>query len=165
MLPPASAATPPGRAVLCYPCRCHAPPGKASWRRKRKEGGEEPRRGVGIAPLQRRWWRHPPPLRTGAEDLDGCSAEGLLKLLKGSLSFGVAGQRLGFFTERGIEGSREEAEALNESALEVSESKESLEFLNGLWLGPVTDGMDLPLVLLDAICTEDVSEELHHGAG
>ncbi len=39
-----------------------------------------------------------------------------------------------------------------------------LEFLNGLWLGPVTDGLDLPLVHLDAICTEDVSEELHRGA-
>ncbi len=121
MLPPASAATPPGRAVFCYPCRCRAPPGKAFWRRKCKEGGKEPRRGVGIALLQCRWWRHPPPLRTGAEDPDGSSAEGLLELLKGSLSIGVAGQRLGVFTERGGGGSREEAEALNESALEVSE--------------------------------------------
>ncbi len=33
-----------------------------------------------------------------------------------------------------------------------------------MWLGPVTDGLDLLLVHLDAICTEDVSKELHHGA-
>ncbi len=46
-------------------------------------------------------------------DEDGSSAEGLLELLEGSLSFGVSGHRLGLLMEHGGEGSREEAEALN----------------------------------------------------
>ncbi len=50
---------------------------------------------------------------------------------------------------------------MDKSAVEVGESEESLEFLDRLQLGPVTDGLDLPLVHLDAICTEDVTEELY----
>ncbi len=87
---------------------------------------------------------------------DGSSAEGLLELLEGGPSFGVPRQRLGLLAEHGSEGSGEEAEVLNKSAIEVGESEESLEFLNRLWLRPVTDSLDLPLVHLDAISADDV---------
>ncbi len=94
---------------------------------------------------------------------DGSSAEGLLELLEGAPRFGVPRQRLGPLAEHGGEGSGEEAEVLNKSAIEVGESEESLEFLNRLRLGPVTDSLDLPLVHLDAIRADDVPEELHCG--
>ncbi len=67
---------------------------------------------------------------------DGSSAEGLLELLEGGPSFGVPGQRLGFLTEHGSEGGREEAEVLDKYAVEIGESEELLELLDRLRLGP-----------------------------
>ncbi len=155
VLPPANVATPPKpawwQAVPGFQCHSYAPPEKASWSRRHKDGDEEALRGVGTALLPRRWWRRPPPQWTGVGDLDGSSAEGFLELLEGGSSFGVPRQRLGLLTEHGRKGCWEKAEVLDESAVEVGESEESLEFLDRLRLGPVTDGLDLPLVHLDAI--------------
>lgn len=57
-----------------------------------------------------------------------------------------------------------EAENLDESVVKVGRSKESLELLGILRLGLVTDDLDLPLVHLNTICSEDVTEELDSGA-
>ncbi len=64
-------------------------------------------------------------------------------------------------SEHGLEGAWEETEVLHKSSVKVGETQESLELLDWLWLGPVSN--DLPLVHIDAIRTDVVTEELDRG--
>lgn len=48
---------------------------------------------------------------------------------------------------------------MDESVVEVSKFKEALEFLDCVWFWPVLDGVHFPLVHLDAIFDDEVSEE------
>jgi len=87
-----------------------------------------------------------------------------LECFEGDSTFRVPGQRLGLLTEHGSEWGRKDTEVLDESMVEVSEAEESLKFFNCIWLRPVPDGLDLPLVHLDTIGAQDVTEELDCGA-
>ncbi len=64
-------------------------------------------------------------------------------------------------SEHGLEGAWEETEVLHKSSVKVVETQESLELLDWLWLGPVSDGLDLPLVVIH---TDDVTKKLDRGA-
>ncbi len=60
------------------------------------------------------------------------------------------GQRLGLVTEQVGEWTGKGAVVLNESTVEVRESRESLELLDGGRFGPGLDSFHLPLVHPDA---------------
>lgn len=91
---------------------------------------------------------------------DGISAKGLVEFVECGSSFWSPGQGLGFQMEHGSEWSSKDAEILDESATEVCEAGEMLELLYYLRLKPTLDGLDLPLVLLNTIGAQDVTEEL-----
>ncbi len=95
---------------------------------------------------------------------DGSRAEGCLELLEGFVGAGVPGQGLGLSTEHGGQRGSMQAEILDEVAIEMSKSQESLKLLYRLGNRPLCDGCHLPLVHLNSLLANDVAEELHSGA-
>ncbi len=81
---------------------------------------------------------------------DWSSGESFLQLLEGLLGCWGPGQRLGLVTEKVGEWTGKGAVVLNESTVEVRESQESLEFLDGGRFGPGLDSFHLPLIHPDA---------------
>ncbi len=79
---------------------------------------------------------------------DWSLGESFLQLLEGLLGCWGPGQRLGLVTEQVGEWIGKGAVVLNESTVEVRESQESLEFLDGRF-GPGLESFHLPLVHLD----------------
>lgn len=53
---------------------------------------------------------------------------------------------------------------VNEVAVEVGESQKALEFFNSFGFRPVTNGLELIVIHLDALGTDYISEELGGGA-
>ncbi len=81
---------------------------------------------------------------------DWSSGESFLQLLKGLLGCWGPGQRLGLVMEQVGEWTGKGAVVLYESAVEVRESQELLEFLDGGRFGPGLDSFHLRRVHPDA---------------
>ncbi len=73
------------------------------------------------------------------------------------------GQGLGLVAEEVGEWTGKGAVVLNESTVEVRESQESLEFLDGGRFRPGLDSFHLPLVHPDATTVNMITEELYGG--
>ncbi len=94
---------------------------------------------------------------------DGGRAERGPKAFEGFVGAGTPGQGLGLSAEQGGQRGCEQTEILDETAIEIGESKESLQFLNRLGSRPFRNCCYLPLVHLDTLLSDDVTEELHRG--
>ncbi len=86
------------------------------------------------------------------------------KAFEGFVGARTPGQGLGLSAEQGGKQGCEQTETFDETAIEIGESKESLQFFNKLVSRPFRNSCYLPLVYLDTLLSDDVAEELHHGA-
>ncbi len=93
-----------------------------------------------------------------------CRAERCLQAVKSFVGVGTPVQGLGLPVEQGGKRGCEQTKTLDEVAVEIGESKESLQFLNRLGSRPFCHSCNLPLVHLDTFPLDDVSQELHRGA-
>lgn len=94
---------------------------------------------------------------------DGDRAECGPKAFEGFVGTGIPGQELGLSAEQGGKRGCEQTETLDETAIEIGESKEPLHFLNRLENRPLPNCGYLPLVHLDTLLSDDVTKELHRG--
>ncbi len=93
-----------------------------------------------------------------------CHAERGFQAVKSFVGVGTPGQGLGLPTEQGGKRGCDQTKTLDEAAVEIGKSKESLQFLNHLGSRPFCHSCYLPLVHLDTFPPDDVSQELHRGA-
>ncbi len=85
-----------------------------------------------------------------------CGGKGLLELLECFSGRWSPGQRLGFTLQQACKVVNYGAEVLDETSVEVCKSQKLLKFFESRY-GPLTKSLNLPLVHLDALLTDDVS--------
>lgn len=69
-------------------------------------------------------------------------------------------QRLGMVFKEGGEWCTDLAKMGDETVVKVGKAQETLKIFNGSRLGPIPDGLNLPLVYLDVVLVNDITKEI-----